>query len=40
MLLKANVKDVCDLLETKAGNRYIGIDDVNYALQKVHIELD
>lgn len=35
MLLKANIKDVCTLLDTKCK-----IDDVNKALTEIHKELD
>ena len=35
LVLKSNIKDVCALLDTKAG-----IADVNKALTEVHKELD
>lgn len=35
LVLKSNIKDVCALLDTKAG-----IEDVNKALTEVHKELD
>lgn len=35
MLLKANIKDVCTLLDTKANTT-----DVNKVLEKIHLEMD
>jgi hypothetical protein len=35
ILLKANIKDICTLLDIKAN-----IDDVNHALEDLHLELD
>ena len=35
ILLKANIKDICTLLDIKAN-----IDDVNHALEEVHQEID